>query len=88
MTIPVLAQTEFISLLKENGYEIASSKYWDDFNRVIFKKNGKTIPLQMCEKYYFFTVCKICEDLGITPPPEHKKCYDQLLELKKSKKIK
>ncbi|MEX0594877.1 MAG: hypothetical protein WD512_00120, partial [Candidatus Paceibacterota bacterium] len=81
MTIPVLSQTEFIALLKANGYEVASTKYWEDFNRLIFRKNGETFPLQMCEKYYFFTVCKICKDLGINTKHEHKICYEQVIEL-------
>jgi len=85
MTVPVLKQAKFIELLKKNGFKIASDKYWEDFDRIIFEKDGNTFPFQMQEKYFFPIVCQICKDFGIAPPPDHQKCYNQLQEMYKGK---
>jgi hypothetical protein len=78
MTVPVLKQQEFIDYLKERGFKLVEDKYWEEFNRVIFEKDGITFPFQIREKYFFPFVCQICKDFDIAPPPDHKKCFDQM----------
>jgi hypothetical protein len=82
MTVPVLTQSEFIEFLKERGFKIIEDKYWDDFDRIIFEKDGETFPFQMQEKYYFPIVCRICSDFGVNAPPDHQKCHDQIVGLR------
>jgi hypothetical protein len=78
MTIPNMNQQKFIDFLKENGCKVVSDENWDDYNRVMFEKDGVSFPLQMQKTYYYYTVCKICEDIGIIPPEEHKRVLDQI----------
>lgn len=78
MTVPYLTNAQFLALLKQNGWDVASSAYWDKHNRIIVEKDGHSVVIQYLDTYYFPIVVKICEDLGIDPPPDHKKCYDQL----------
>jgi len=82
MTVPVLTQAEFMDHLKKNGCTLVSDKYWNDFDRIIFEKDGEIFPVQMKDKYFFPLVCKTCETLGIIAPKDHQKCYDQLQKLK------
>jgi len=86
MTIPHLKEQEFIDFLKDNGCVIVSDANWEDYDRIILKKDDVTFPLQLQKIYYYFTVCKICEDLHIEPPEEHLKVLQQIRNRKKGKK--
>jgi hypothetical protein len=77
MIVPTIKQKVFFDFLKENGFEIVSTDFWDKYNRVMFKKDGHTFPLVVKEKYYFVEVCHICNDFGVEPPEDHKKVYEQ-----------
>jgi hypothetical protein len=83
MTVPILYQKEFLEFLKSHGFEIVSNHYWNDFDRVIFQKDGETFPFPIKEKYMFPIVCRICDDFGIEPPEDHRKFYDQFLKMQK-----
>lgn len=72
MTIPHLKTDEFITFLKANGCEIVCDENWNDFNRIIVKKDTITFPLQVVPVFYYYTVNKICEDIGIEPPEDCK----------------
>jgi hypothetical protein len=82
MTIPYLKSSELIDLLKLNGYEVVSDEFWEKHNRIIFKKDGETFPLQYEDVYYYPFVIKICSMLGIESPDECKKCHEQWLSQK------
>lgn len=56
MTVPFLKHEELAELLKGNGWEVASSDFWNDYNRIICKKGDISFPLQYKE-VYFFPVC-------------------------------
>lgn len=77
MTIPILTQDEFLQLLKSNGWEVVCNDYWEEFNRVILKKDKDTFPLQLKRVYSFPTVVKTCQMLGIEPPADHLRCHQQ-----------
>lgn len=86
MTVPTLTQTEFIDHLKSNGFEVVSDKFWNEYDRIIIKKDGfPAVPFQMKKLYFFPMVCKVCEQLEIPAPSDHQKCYDQIKVLKKKK---
>lgn len=78
MTVPHLSHTDFLNLLKENGWEVASDSYWEEYNRIILKKDGYSFPLQYKEVYFFPFVVKTCISLGINPPEDHTRVYQQL----------
>ncbi|CAN5282132.1 hypothetical protein BH09BAC5_BH09BAC5_06230 [soil metagenome] len=84
MTIPYLTHQEFITLLKQNGWEIVSDTDWETHNRIMIGKGGHTFPLQIKQTYYFPQVVKLCESLGINPPEDHLKCVEQYREYKKA----
>lgn len=81
MRVPVFKQKEFIEFLKNNGFKIVSNKFWDKSDRIILEKDGNTFPLQMKEKYFYPIVCKICQSLMIEPPEDHKKVYEQHMNM-------
>lgn len=73
MTVPVLTEREFIDFIKDNGWHIASTDYWDQHNRLIFKKGDKIVTFQ-CKgngRYFYPEVVKTCEVFEIQPPTEH-----------------
>jgi hypothetical protein len=74
---------KFMLFLKEHGWEVASSDYWNDYNRIILKKGDISFPLQYKEVYYFPLVVRTCISLEIDPPPDHLRCYEQLESQKK-----
>lgn len=84
MTIPQLTHTQFLELLKTNGWEVVNGEYWEDYNRIIMQKDGHTFPLQYKEVYHYPFVVKTCLSLGITPPADHLKCYRQQADINKS----
>lgn len=77
MTVPVLSLNEFIDFIKDNGWVISTTDYWEKYNRIIFSKNGDTYTFQCKEKYFYVEVVKICGLLGINPPTEHIHSYYQ-----------
>ncbi|WP_299548619.1 hypothetical protein [Seonamhaeicola sp.] len=83
MTIPHLGQQQFIDFLLSNGCVVVSNENWDDFDRIMLSKDGVSFPLQMQNVYYYYTINKICEDLGIEPPDDCKKMQAQIKEIKK-----
>lgn len=83
MTIPSLGQQEFIDFLTDNGCEVVSDENWNDFDRVMLKKDNISFPLQMRKVYYYYTVNKICDDLNIEPPEECRKVSEQIKSLRK-----
>jgi hypothetical protein len=85
MTIPHLKQQEFIDFLKENGCEVVSDENWNDYDRIIMEKDGVSFPLQMCSVYYYYTVNKICEDLGIKPPDNCARIAMQIRERRRGR---
>ncbi len=78
MTIPVFSETELIQFIKDNGWNIVSTDYWDEYNRLIFEKSNRTITFQ-CKgpkgKYFYPEVVKTCEAFEIKPPSEHIHSY-------------
>jgi hypothetical protein len=83
MTVPTLKHEAFLKLLKENGWEVASDEFWNDYNRIILKKGDITFPLQYKASYAFTSIVRICMSLDITPPDDHLLCYEQYEQYKK-----
>lgn len=84
MTVPVLTQAEFIDYLKEQGCEVVSDEFWNDWDRIMMKKGDISFPLQVRESYAFPLVCKVCQSIGVAAPEDHQKCYDQYMEMFRS----
>ena len=78
MVIDHLNYEKFIQLLKDNGCEIVSDEYFETANRVIIKKDDINFPLRIKNIYGPAIVCRICEDLDITPPKDLKRTLEQL----------
>lgn len=78
MTVPVFTEGEFLQFIKDNGWEIVSTDYWDEYNRLIFGKDGRTVTFQ-CKgvggKYFYPEVIKTCQAFDIKPPSEHIHSY-------------
>lgn len=83
MTIPHLTQQAFIDYLKDNGCVIVSDENWNDYDRLMLEKGEISFPLQMQKVYYYYTVNKICEDIGIEPPEDCKKVSEQIKNRKR-----
>lgn len=81
MTVPVFSQDEMIQYIKANGWEIVSQEYWDDYNRLIFGKEGRTITFQCANKYFYIAVVKTCRIFKIPPPQEHIHAYYLHMEM-------
>lgn len=67
---------KLVDYLLENGCKIISNKYWEDYNVVIFEKNGETFPLIMEKVFYHFKVSKICISLDIPIPDLQHSIYN------------
>lgn len=82
MTVPVFSQEEFIAFIKDNGWEIISTDYWEEYNRLIFGKDGRTVTFQCkgAEKYFYPEVVKTCKIFEINPPGDHIHSYYRLLK--------
>jgi hypothetical protein len=86
MKLPVFSADDFIAFLKLNGVDVVSNEFFDDHNRLVLRKDNYTFPLQFRESYFYPLVCKICDDLGIEAPAQHRRNYDQhIAMLQKSK---
>jgi hypothetical protein len=70
MTVPVLSQNGLIELIIANGWEVITTVYWNNHDRLIVGKNGEIRTIQCQKKYFFFTIVKICEHLEFDPPEE------------------
>lgn len=75
MTIPCLSQNELVDYIKANGWEIISTDYWEEYNRLIFGKGNKSITFQCQDKYFYIAVIKTCKIFEIPAPPEHSHAY-------------
>jgi hypothetical protein len=83
MTIPHFKKDQFVDYLKSKGCNVVSDENWNDFDRIMIDYNGITFPLQMsCKVYYFFTVCKICEEIGIDAPDEFESINNQIKKMR------
>ena len=82
MTIPFFTQEEFIAFLKKHKFDTASDEHWDDYKRIVIKKEGVTFSFQLKKTYSFIIVCELCADFNIEPPEEHLKPYLQWQEQK------
>jgi hypothetical protein len=71
MTVPVFTQDQFIEYIKSNGWEIVSTDYWDEYNRLIFGKDGKSITFQCEERYFYIAVVRTCMIFQIPIPEDH-----------------
>ena len=82
MTIPQLNQQELLAFLNNEGYEVVSDEHWEDYGRIMLKKEDVSFPLQLQKTYYYYTVNKICDDLGIEPPEHCAKVREQIRQKK------
>lgn len=82
MQVPLFTHQELLTFLKANGWSVCSDQYWEKFDRLILKKEAHTFPLQIKERYLFTFVVKLCNSLGIDPPADHKKNFDQLTAMR------
>jgi hypothetical protein len=77
MTVPVFTEGEFIAFLKDNGWNIVSTDYWEEHNRIIFEKDGRTVTFQ-CKgggKYFYPEVVQTCKAFEVNPPTDHIHSY-------------
>lgn len=58
---------------------VASDEFWEDHNRLMMKKGNVTFPLQIKDRYGFPIVVRLLRSLGITPPQDHQRHFDQLM---------
>ena len=77
MTIPYRTRQSLLRLLDENGWKVVSNEYWDECDRIILEKDNYNFPLKTKAIYNYLEVVKLCESLGITPPEDCKRNYDQ-----------
>lgn len=86
MTVPTLKFEALLKLLKENGWDVVSNEFWDEYNRIMIKKGDISFPLQYKKVYAFTSVVRICKALEIAPPQDHLTCYEQWEAYKASHK--
>lgn len=77
MTIPHFNQSEFISYLKEHGFEPVCDDYFEKFDRIMLSNGVISFPLQLRKTYFYPIVVKTCISLNIPAPEEHIRCYNQ-----------
>jgi hypothetical protein len=77
MVLAGLKFDELNAILKENGFNIESSAYWEKHDIVILKRGDETVPLHTESYYGFPFVVKFLRSLGIKPPEDCEKPYDQ-----------
>lgn len=77
MTVPCLTQDELLNLIKGNGWEIASTDYWEEYDRLVLEKNDSIFIFQCKQKhkYFFLEVVKTCQLMKIPPPEDHIHSY-------------
>lgn len=86
MTMPCFNQEELFQFLNRNGYEVISNDFWEEFDIVMVGNGNSSFPLTVRQKYFYPTVVIMCQQLGIDPPVEMLKVYNQDLEYKKKNK--
>lgn len=75
-----MTHDEFLSFLRAQGWELISDEFWEDFNRLIFGKEGTEMIVQCLPPgatYFYPFVVKICELFGIEAPKDHIHSYYQ-----------
>jgi hypothetical protein len=85
MTVPVLRQDAFIAYIKNHGWEIVEDKFWNETNRLVFGKGGKTFIFKCEERYFFIEVVKTCKVLEIPSPDEHIHAYYRHMKMDEEK---
>jgi len=83
MTLEGFTQSDLIAFLNDNEFEKLSDEYWNDYNRIVYRKNGQTFSLPVKKFYSFVYVVEFCNDWGITPPANIQHSYDQWLSQRK-----
>lgn len=78
----MFSHQELRDYLESHGCVQVSDKYWEKWDRLIFKKDDHTFPVQYMERYGFPMVVKICESIGIPAPADHQRNFDQLQALR------
>ncbi len=79
MKLVGLTFEELLTILKKNGYVVASDSFWDKHNRIILKKDGESVILQFDTFYGFPFVYKFFTSLGIEVPDHCRIPYEQYL---------
>lgn len=85
MVVAHLTYDGLVKILKEHHWEIASNDYWNDYDRIIFEKDGENIVVQYKKMYGFPFVVKFLRSLDIDPPDDCVRSFDQLEAYKKRK---
>jgi hypothetical protein len=81
MTVPYLTQGDFIQLIKDGGWEILNSTFWEDNNRLIFELDSIIFTFQCKNKYFYLEVVETCKILKIAPPEDHLHAYYRHMRL-------
>jgi hypothetical protein len=77
MTVPVFTHDQFLDYIKSYGWEVKSTEFWNDYNRLILGKNDSiyTFQCKQSGKYFYLEVVNTCKLLKIPPPEEHIHTY-------------
>lgn len=67
---------KLVDYLLDNGCKIVSNKYWQDYNIVVFEKDGETFPMIMEKVFYHFKVKSICNSIDIPVPDMQHEIYN------------
>lgn len=70
MTIAGLKQSDFLKILKANGYDIISTEYWDTNERVMIGKGSATFAIKLKRFYFYWEVIPRFKSLEIAIIPE------------------
>lgn len=81
MTVPYLNQGDLIQLLKDNGWELSNDNFWQEYNRLVFEKDGVVYVHQCKSRYLYMEVVEMCKLLVIDPPQEHIHAYYRHLRM-------
>jgi hypothetical protein len=82
MTIASFTQSEFIEFLKANKFETVDDQHWDEYQRIVIRKDGITFAFQLKKIDSFILVVELCKDFDIEPPEHLHKPYVQWMEQK------
>ena len=77
MTVPYFTNDQMIEYMKQNGWELVSSDFWDENNTLIYAKNDALFHFHYdtTRVYHYTAVVKLCSILKIQPPAEHIRQY-------------
>ncbi|MBS1597266.1 MAG: hypothetical protein JST75_03510 [Bacteroidetes bacterium] len=79
MVLAGLNQEDYLAILKANGYEVLTDKYWDleGVERIVLGKDGHTFVIRLKKRYDYLEVIKRFRMLEITNiPEEYKQDYE------------